>query len=324
MTRAECVFLVLKHLSRSKGIQPQRISHMEESNNSARTFTGGIRTVVGFAVAFAVVTAVWVPLTAAVSDAPAWIGLLSEIGKFAVIAGAVWVLLRLDGVGISELGLSRGHLGSAAAAFGAVWLALNVWGVGIATATGNRWDIALIWYLPDIVTEQYGSLPAPWLIFVLLNFLIVGLVEEVAFRGYFQSKMIALLGDETRRHVALGILATSLVFGALHTPGALVSGAGPGGALTAAMLPAITAVLFGIIYELTHNVYLVAMFHGLGNTWPLVIDWPSWSGTALLGFWVGAGAIYVAAIVGYRYWAAGTDSPHRVGRTEAGQSGLLE
>jgi membrane protease YdiL (CAAX protease family) len=288
------------------------------------TFKGGSWTALGFGFVFAVVTAVWVPLTAAVSDASAWVGLLSEIGKFAVIAGAVWLLLRLDGVGVAELGLSRGHLARAAAAFGAVWLALNVWGVGIATVAGNRWDIALIWYLPDIVTEQYGSLPAPWLIFVLLNFLVIGLVEEAAFRGYFQSKMIALLGDTTRLHVALGILATSVVFGVLHTPGALVSGAGLGGALAAATLPAITAVLFGIIYELTHNIYLVAMFHGLGNTWPLVIDWPSWSGAALVGFWIGAACIYVGAIVGYRYWAAGTTHPPRVGRTEAGHSGLLE
>lgn len=95
-------------------------------SESQLTFTGGIRTLVGFGVAFAVVTAVWVPLTAAVSDAPAWVGLLSEIGKFAVIAGAVWLLLSLDGVGMAELGLSRGHLAGAAGAFGAVWLALNV------------------------------------------------------------------------------------------------------------------------------------------------------------------------------------------------------
>lgn len=173
------------------------------------------------------------------------------------------------------------------------------------------------------MTEQFGSLPAPWLLFVLLNFLVIGLVEEVAFRGYFQSKMIALLGEDTRLQIALGILATSVLFGAPHTPGALVSGAGLGGALTAATLPAITAVLFGVIYELTHNIYLVALFHGLGNIWPLVIDWPAWSGTALIGFWVAAACIYVGAIVGYRYWAAGTERPYRVDRTEAGQSGLL-
>jgi membrane protease YdiL (CAAX protease family) len=148
-------------------------------------FEGGIRTLVGFCVIFAVVTAVWVPLTAAISDAPAWVGLLAEIGKFTVIAVAVWLLLRLDDVSISELGLSRKHLGPAAGVFVAVWLALNALGIGIATAAGNRWHIALIWHLPEIVTEQFGSLPAPWLLFVLLNFLIIGLVEEVAFRGYF-------------------------------------------------------------------------------------------------------------------------------------------
>jgi hypothetical protein len=113
--------------------------------------------------------------------------------KFAVIAGAVWLLLGLDDVGISELGLSRGHLAPAAGAFGAVWLALKVLGVGIATAAGIRWGMTLICQLFDIVTEQFGSLPAPWLTFVLLQFLIIGLGEEVTFRRYFQSKMTVLL-----------------------------------------------------------------------------------------------------------------------------------
>ncbi|WP_254841464.1 hypothetical protein [Natronomonas marina] len=68
----------------------------------------------------------------------------------------------------------------------------------------------------------------------------------------------------------------------------------------------------------------MAMFHGLGNTWPLVIDWASWSGTPLVGFWVGTACIYGVAIGGYRYWAAGTDYPPRVDRTEAGHPELLE
>lgn len=175
---------------------------------------------------FAVVTAVRVPLTAAVSDAPAWIGLVSEIAKFAVLGAAVLVLLHTDNVSVPELGLSRRQFVPAVFTFGALWAALNVLGIGLAVVVGNQWDISLIWYLPEVVTREFGSLPTPWLTFVLLNFLVIGLVEEAAFRGYFQSKMIALLGDDTGLHVAFGILLTSVVFGALHTPGALVAGAG--------------------------------------------------------------------------------------------------
>ena len=287
------------------------------------TFRGGVRTLVGFGVAFAVVTAIWVPLTVAVRDGPAWIRLLSTVAKFAVIAGVVWALLRVDEARSAELGLGRGQVAPALGAFALLWLALNAWGAAVAVTTGNEWRLSLIWHLPEPVAGQFGTLPAPWLVFVLLNFLVVGIVEEAAFRGYFQSKVIALLGDDTRGHVAFGVLATSVLFGALHTPGALAAGAGLGGVIGNAALPAITAVLFGVLYELTRNVYFVALLHGLGNTWPLVVDWAAWSGTPLLAFWVGAAAVYLAVTLGYRHYVFGTDQPHRGDRTEAGRSALL-
>lgn len=48
-----------------------------------------------FAVAFAVVTAIWVPLNSAVANLSAWIKLATELDKFAVILGCVWMLLHL-------------------------------------------------------------------------------------------------------------------------------------------------------------------------------------------------------------------------------------
>ncbi|NHN46587.1 CPBP family intramembrane metalloprotease [Halostella sp. JP-L12] len=269
-------------------------------------FRGGRRTVLGFAVAFAVVTAIWVPLTAAVADQSAWIKLATEISKFAVILGFVAVLLRSDTVRFAELGLSRQHLLAALIVFGGFWIAMNLLGVGLAVVTDNQWALQLLWSLPesDPTFQRYASLPATSLLLILLNFLVIGLVEEIAFRGYFQSKIIALLGDSTRRHIALGIGVTSLVFGVLHTPAAVVDGQSLDGILAAALAPTVTAVLFGAFYELTHNVYFVALLHGFGNTWPLVVDWTNWSGTALIAFWVCAAGIYLATTFAYRYWLA--------------------
>jgi membrane protease YdiL (CAAX protease family) len=275
------------------------------------TFRAGVGTLLGFGAAFAVVTAIWVPLTAAVADAPAWLDLLTEVGKFAAIAGVVWVLLRVEEVAPSALGLTRRHLASALAAFGALWVLVNLLGVGIAVATGNRWSVELLWYLPEAhpAVQRFDPLPATWLTFLLLNFLVVGLVEEVAFRGYFQSKVIALLGGGSALRVALGIGATSLLFGALHTPAAVVAGRSLDGVLGAALLPTVTAVLFGVFYELTRNVYFVALLHGLGNTWPLVVDWANWSGTALVGFWAGTAVVYLGAALACRYWTGGAALP---------------
>jgi len=85
-------------------------------------------------------------------------------------------------------------------------------------------------------------------------------------RGYFQAKVITLLGDGTRRRTALGIVTASVLFGALHTPGAALRGASIGVVLGSAALPALTGLVFGAFYELTHNVYFVALLDGLGDT----------------------------------------------------------
>jgi len=271
------------------------------------TFHGGRRTLAGFGVAVAAIVAVFVPVEAAVADLPTWVGVVADVARFAAFAGALLAVLRFEEVGLPELGLSRGRLLPALAAFGAVWVALNALGVAVATAAGEPWSVASIWTLPERGQQLYGSLRAPWLTAVLLQFAVVGLVEEAAFRGYFQTKVIALLGDGGRLRVAGGVAASSLLFGVLHTPGALFAGASPTGVLAAAALPAITGVLFGAIYELTHNVWLVALFHGLGNTWPLAVDWTQWSGPTLWAFWAGAAVVYVAAVAGYRRWAVDTD-----------------
>ena len=268
------------------------------------TFRGGPGTVAGFAVALAVWVVVFVQLEAAVVDAPAWVGLATELGKFATLGAITLYVLRVEGVRPVELGLTRRHLTMAVTVFVGLWVALNLLGIGVAAITDHRWGLGLI---RANANPEWTPLPAPWVTTVLLNFLVVGLVEEFVVRGYFQTRVIALLGDGTRLRTALGIVAASVLFGALHTPGAALSGASLGGALGSAALPALTGLLFGAFYEWTQNVYFVAMLHGLGNTWPLVVDWSSWSGTALLAFWVCTAIVYLGATVAYRYWTGSTD-----------------
>lgn len=81
--------------------------------------------------------------------------------------------------------------------------------------------------------------------------------------------------------IALGIGIASVVFGLLHAPGALLADATIVDVLGFVGLRALTGVFFGSFYELTRNVYFVALRHRLGNTWPLIIDWNAWSGTVL-------------------------------------------
>jgi len=138
----------------------------------------------------------------------------------------------------------------------------------------------------DIVSERYTSLPASLLLYLLLS-LLVGSAEEFSVRGYFQNKVTAVLGGGSRLRVGLGILTASAVFGLLQVPGALLTGTSAMALVGIVVSRAVTGVFFGTLYELTRNVYFVAVLHALGNTWPLVIEWGDWSGTALYAFFAG-------------------------------------
>lgn len=285
--------------------------------NRELVFRGGARTALGFVVACALVLTALMPVKEAVTDAPAVVRLAFRVGVFALLAGVALVALRRDGVGVTDLGLSVRHLPPAVVTFGGVWAALNLLGVGLAAATGRPWGLDLLRETTPALGE---TLPAPRLTTLLFSFLVVGLVEEFAFRGYLQTKVVALLGDDTRPRIALGVLTAGLAFGLAHVPGALVAGASVRGALSLAAITGASGIAFGVLYETTKNLYFVALLHGLGNTWPLVVDWASWSGPALGGFLVGVGVTYLAAALAYRYWAVGTDLSPAVRRRESGRS----
>ncbi|UPV75129.1 CPBP family intramembrane metalloprotease [Halorussus limi] len=281
------------------------------------TFRGGARTAIGFVVAFALVLTGAMPVKRAVSDASGPVTLAFRVSVFVVLAGIALVALRREDVEIADLGLSSRHLPPAVVAFGGVWVALNLLGVGAAAVTGNPWGLGL---LRETTPVLVAGLPAPRVTTLLFFFLAVGMVEEFAMRGYFQTKVVALLGDDTRTRVALGILTASLVFGLGHVPSALVAGASVRGTLSAVALSAASGVAFGVLYETTRNLYFVGFLHGLGDTWPLVVDWMDWSGSALGAFLFGIAVVYFGAALVYRYWALDTDLTPAIRRRESSRS----
>jgi membrane protease YdiL (CAAX protease family) len=288
-------------------------------SNRRLTFRGGVPTALGFVVAFATALVALMPVKDAVADASPWAKVTFEFGTFVVLGGIGLLALRRDGVRLADLGLSSRHLLPGVAAFGSVWVALNVLGAGIAVATGNAWGLGLVWETTPIL---FPDIPAAR-VTTLVYFLVVGVVEEFVFRGYFQSKVIALVGDDTRPRIALGIAIAALVFGLAHVPGALVAGAGVRGALSLTAITAASGIAFGVLYETTRNLYFLALLHALGDTWPMVVDWTSWSGTALGGSLVGVVVVYLAVALAYRYRALGTDLTPRIRRTDSTRPALL-
>jgi membrane protease YdiL (CAAX protease family) len=288
-------------------------------SNRRLTFHGGVPTALGFVVAFAAALLALVPVKDTVADASPWAKVTFEFGTFAVLAAIGLVALRREGVRLADLGLSLRHLLPGVAAFGSVWVALNVLGAGIAAMTGNAWSIGLVRETTPILVPD---IPAPW-VTTLVHFLVVGVVEELLFRGYFQSKVVALIGDDAHFRIVLGVVVSALVFGLGHVPGALVAGTGARGVLSLILITAASGVAFGVLYEITRNLYFLALLHALGNTWPMVVDWTSWSGGALGAFLAGVLVVYLAAALAYRYWALDTDLTPRIRRTDSRRLALL-
>jgi membrane protease YdiL (CAAX protease family) len=81
----------------------------------------------------------------------------------------------------------------------------------------------------------------------------MGLGEEVVFRGYVQTRLVARFG------VMWGVLVTAVVFTLLHQVAYSLS---PVVILSGAML----WITIGALYHMSKSLYLVCMFHGAMNT----------------------------------------------------------
>lgn len=75
----------------------------------------------------------------------------------------------------------------------------------------------------------------------------------------------------------------------------------------------LSGITFGSVYALTRNLLLVALLHGIGNFWPLIVDpgvgaWPNWGVVIIL---------YGLVVVLYRQW-----DPVQFRPTTSGDTGV--
>lgn len=259
------------------------------------------------AVALTLAFASWVLISITVSG---WLfGELSPIeeGVWAIPSGVVQFgiavgILRHERVSYDELGLAPRLVRPALAATGVVILAVNVAAAGLGMVVGTGVSVGLM--------EFYVTPPLNWsvsevVISAVALYLFTGPVEELAFRGYLQNKVISQVSvGSAIAQTTIGILTAALVFAVLHIPAYLVVREVSLGTLIGMLiLLTVTGITYGAIYAATRNLYLVMGLHGIGNLWPLVVNpgtdvWPNW-GVLLL--------IYVCLAVLYRQWV--TDLP---------------
>ncbi|MFC6973554.1 type II CAAX prenyl endopeptidase Rce1 family protein [Halomicroarcula sp. GCM10025709] len=92
------------------------------------------------------------------------------------------------------------------------------------------------------------------------------------FRAYLQQKIVALAGSETRRTVAAAVVVVAVLFALFHLPRWLASGHGVGTALAVRLFGlALMGLAYGLVYAMTGNLWLVALFHATMNQPPFLV-----------------------------------------------------
>lgn len=219
---------------------------------------------------------------------------LAVLIDLALIAG-VWRVLLQEGVEVAEIGLSTTLVAPAIGAVAVFYVALNVVGIGLGVLVAGSSVVGYQWPLPPIRAVA-------WFVYVLA---VAGIVEELVFRGYIQSKVIALVGGDTRLGIGIGIVVQSALFTASHAPKVLTSGVpgteavtGLGGILY------LSGLGYGILYELTQNLYIPILVHVAGNMLGAIgivfFDtgaFPPWAGVAYPRMYL---ALFSVVLVGYR------------------------
>jgi len=121
-----------------------------------------------------------------------------------------------------------------------------------------------------------------------------------------------LLGGGTRFRIGVGVVLAGLLFSISHIPRVVVAGAPSGlGPVTYLGLLAINGIVFGVLYEWTHNLWVSILVHAAGNmpgTAGLLFfttaGWPTW---ATAGYQIAYLGFTAGMVLAYRRWAFSGD-----------------
>lgn len=260
--------------------------------------------------AFGVAFSVWLVLSSAIfswlfgDEYSFLVQSLWNVPSGLVQLGIVIAVLRHEGVSLGELGLSRRMLGPAIIAVAGLIVVLNATVPILASMAGNQVSFGIYALYRSAPYDLSASAVA---VGAITSYVFVGPIEELAFRGYLQNKLIAVMEfGSLRFRTGIGIVATGLIFAALHVPvRILLDGLGVAELAGPLLLLALSGMVFGSIYALTQNLYLVMFLHGVGDFWPFVVDfgrgvWPNYAVLLLL---------YSVLVLLYRVGVARSDVP---------------
>lgn len=129
--------------------------------------------------------------------------------------------------------------------------------VALTVATGLLSLIAALDLQPDSALEETAAAdPAFLLALAVLSVLLIAPVEEFLFRGVVQGRLREAFGP------IWAIVGASLLFGSMHLLNYVGS---PEQMVAGALLISCVGLVFGALYELTDNLAVPILVHGLYN-----------------------------------------------------------
>lgn len=136
------------------------------------------------------------------------------------------------------------------------WIVAGIIGLFLTLLTLGYLVTAL--NLPSPAEHQIADLgresPELLLALVPLSFLVIGPGEELLFRGVIQTKLVGVFGEGT------GIIVTSAIFALAH-----LTAYGGGSISVSIGILLVLSLILGTIYELSDNLVVPAIVHGMYN-----------------------------------------------------------
>lgn len=225
-------------------------------------------------------------------------GTLAAMGAaFAAVVLLAWLALRYEGVTAADVGLGRANVVPGVLVVVVCYLLVNA----VAAVLAFRETGAVRFAVPGDLSVT------AWAVMAFLQLFLVGIAEELGFRGYVQNKLVAVLGGgDDRLRKAGAILLGVVLFTAWHVPQRVV-GQGltaPADVLGTLVVVGILGTLLGVLYEYTRNVVLGGFLHGTFN-WSFVFVADAPGETAFLVVL----PVFVGLVWYYRRWASARDLP---------------
>lgn len=105
----------------------------------------------------------------------------------------------------------------------------------------------------------------------ILQMLLVGVAEEVLFRGILQNSVMDYIGYDTVGKIRLAIIISGVIFGLVHLSNATLPGVSFGAAMQQAISVIPVGIIFGAIYYRSKkNIWTVIILHAINDFYTLI------------------------------------------------------